>query len=59
MQITFVVTGIIIATFIILFLRARARMNNIPLAAHNEKILTLTDKNFQYQTKNKVILVDF
>jgi thioredoxin 1 len=34
-------------------------MKNIPLVADNEMILTLTDKNFQYQTKNKLVLVDF
>jgi len=40
-------------------LRAKARMKNIPLVSDHEKILTLTDKNFQHQTKNRVILVDF
>jgi thioredoxin 1 len=34
-------------------------MKNIPLVADNEMIMTLTDKNFQYQTKNKLVLVDF
>jgi len=40
-------------------LRAKARMKNIPLVNDHEKILTLTDRNFQNQTKNKVVLVDF
>jgi len=39
--------------------RAKARMKNIPLVSDHDKILTLTDKNFQKQTKNKVVLVDF
>jgi thioredoxin 1 len=34
-------------------------MKNIPLVADNEMILTLTDKNFQHQTKNKLVLIDF
>ena len=38
---------------------AMAKMKNTPLVADNEKVLTLTDKNFQQQTKNKVVLVDF
>jgi len=39
--------------------RAKVRMKNIPLVADHEKVLTLTAKNFQNQTKNKVVLVDF
>ena len=29
------------------------------MVADNAKVLTLTDQNFQQQTKNKVVLVDF
>ena len=42
-----------------LFLIARARMKNIPSVEDHKNILTLTDNNFQHQTKNKVVLVDF
>jgi thioredoxin 1 len=59
MQTTLIITGIIISTLTALFLFARSRMKNIPVVADNDKILTLTDKNFQHQTKNKLILVDF
>jgi len=59
MQITFIITGIIISILAALFLFARYRMKNIPVVADNDKILTLTDKNFQHQTKNKLVLVDF
>lgn len=38
---------------------ARKKIKNIPVVADHEKILTLTDKNFQYQTKNRVVLIDF
>jgi thioredoxin 1 len=59
MQTNIIITGIVIASFVFLFFRARARMKNIPLVADHEKILTLTETNFQHQTKNKVILIDF
>ena len=59
MQTTLIITGIIISIFAALFLLARYRMKNIPVVADNDKILTLTDKNFQHQTKNKLVLVDF
>jgi len=59
MNIVLIITGIIIVSFIFMVLRAKARMKNIPLVNDHEKILTLTDKNFQNQTKNKVVLVDF
>ncbi len=42
-----------------LYIMARARMKNIPMVADSDNILTLTDKNFQHQTKNKLVLVDF
>jgi len=38
---------------------ARAKMKNMPKVADNDKILTLTDKNFNQQTKGKLVLVDF
>lgn len=38
---------------------ARARMKNIPLVEDHKNIITLTDKNFQNMTKNKLVLVDF
>jgi len=59
MQIVLIITAIVIAIFIIMVIRTKISMINIPLGADHEKILTLTDKNFQNQTKNKVVLVDF
>jgi len=59
MQTTLIITGIIISILAALFLFARYRMKNIPIVADSDKILTLTDKNFQHQTKNKLVLVDF
>jgi thioredoxin 1 len=59
MQTTMVILGVMIAAFGILMLIAKKKMKNIPLVTDHEKILTLTDKNFQHQTKNKIVLVDF
>ena len=59
MQTPLLISAIILTAFVILFFRARARMKNIPMVTDHEKILTLTDKNFQHQTKNRVVLVDF
>ncbi len=38
---------------------SQRRMKNMPIVADNDKILTLTDKNFQHQTNDKLVLVDF
>ena len=42
-----------------LYVLARRQMKNIPVVADSDMILTLTDKNFQHQTKNRLVLVDF
>jgi thioredoxin 1 len=59
MQTTLIIIGILIAFLFALYLIARARMKNIPIVDDHMNILTLTDKNFQHQTKNKIVLVDF
>jgi thioredoxin 1 len=59
MKTTFIITGILITVLGALFLYARSKMKNIPLVEDHKNIIILTDKNFQYQTKNKIVLVDF
>jgi len=59
MKTALIIIGIIVLAFIILNIIARRQMKNIPSVADNQKILTLTDKNFQNLTKNKIVLVDF
>lgn len=59
MQNTLIIIGIIISVLATLIIFARLKMNNIPTVDDSDKILTLTDKNFQHQTKNKLVLVDF
>jgi thioredoxin 1 len=59
MKLTLIIVFGILAVIIFLFMKARAMMKNIPQVEDHKKILTLTDKNFQQQSKNKVVLVDF
>jgi thioredoxin 1 len=59
MQNTLIIIGIIISVLVTLYIFARLKMKNIPTVTDSDKILTLTDKNFQHQTKNKLVLVDF
>jgi len=59
MQTTLIVIGLLLATFYILRLLAMAKMKNTPMVADHAKVITLTDQNFQQQTNNKVMLVDF
>jgi thioredoxin 1 len=59
MQTTIIIMAILITVIGGLYLMARSRMKNIPVVADNDSILTLTDKNFHHQTKNKLVLVDF
>lgn len=59
MQTTLIVLGVILATFLIFRFYAMAKIKNTPLVADHEKVLTLTEANFQQKTKGKVVLVDF
>ena len=59
MQTTLILLGSLVAVFIIFIISVRRKMKNTPMVADHEKILTLTDKNFNNQTKNKLVLVDF
>ncbi|MBP7497507.1 MAG: thioredoxin [Bacteroidales bacterium] len=59
MQTALIVTGIILVIFTVLVLVSRAKMKKIPLVADHNKIITLTNNNFQTLTKNRIVLVDF
>ena len=59
MQTAFIIIGSIILGFLILNVYTRIKMKSLPKVADHANILTLTDTNFQQQTKNKVVLVDF
>jgi len=59
MQTTLILIGVLIVAFFIFRFIAMAKIKNTPMVADHVNVLTLTDKNFQQQTKNKVVLVDF
>ncbi len=59
MQNTLIITGIIISLLVTLYILARLKMKNIPAVEDHKNILTLTDKNFQHQTRGRLVLVDF
>ena len=54
-----IIIGIIVGAFVVLNIYARVKMKNIPQVDDHKDILTLSDKNFQQQTKGKIVLVDF
>lgn len=59
MQTFLIILAVIIVVFIVLNIYARRKMKNMPKVADSDKIITLTDKNFNQQTKGKLVLVDF
>ena len=59
MQTTLIVIGTFLLSILVLRFFAIRKIKNTPLVSDHEKILTLTDQNFQQQTKNRVVLVDF
>lgn len=59
MQTVLIIIATLVVSFIALNVFARMRMKNIPKVDDHQNILTLTDKNFNQQLKNKLVLVDF
>ena len=59
MQTTLIVIGVIIVAVFVFRYIAMVQMKNTPLVADYAKVLTLTEQNFQQQTKGKVVLIDF
>lgn len=59
MQTILIFIGSLVGAFIILNIYTRAKMKKTPMVDDHKNILTLTEKNFQQQTKNKVVIVDF
>lgn len=53
------IIALVLVAFFIVIKVAKAKMKNTPMVDDHQNILTLTDKNFQAQTKNKIVLVDF
>lgn len=59
MQTVLIIVLIVVVAITGLNIYARFKMKNMPKVIDNDKIITLTDKNFDQQTKGKLVLVDF
>jgi thioredoxin 1 len=59
MKITLIVLSILILLFIVFRWFAMRKIKNTPMVADHPNVITLTEKNFQQQTKNRIVLVDF
>jgi len=59
MQTILIAVGAMVLALVVVRTIALVKMKNTPLVADHEKVLTLTDQNFQQKIKNKVVLVDF
>lgn len=59
MNTALVIVGIVIFIFATLIFIAKRRLRNIPLVQDHKNVITLTEQNFQQQTKGKIMLVDF
>jgi thioredoxin 1 len=59
MKTSLIISLIIIGSFAAMFLYGRAKAKSIPSVASHNSILELTEKNFEAETKDKIVLVDF
>jgi len=59
METALIIIVSVIGGFIILNIYVRIKMKKMPQVTDHNDILTLTETNFQQQTKGKVVLVDF
>ena len=59
MSIVIIIILFFVIAFAFLLFRAYGKMKNTPLVESDERIITLTDSNFQKSIANKTILVDF
>jgi thioredoxin 1 len=59
MQTVLIILAVVLGAIVVLNIYARMKMKNMPKVADSEKIITLTDVNFNQQTKGKLVLVDF
>lgn len=59
MQTSIIITGLLIVAIGVYFYIYVSKMKNAPLVPDHEKIITLNYQNFQSQTKDKTILIDF
>ena len=54
-----IIVAVVILLLAALVVYSRYKLKNMPKVEDHEKIIALTDKNFNQQIKGKVVLVDF
>ncbi|MBP1663478.1 MAG: thioredoxin [Bacteroidetes bacterium] len=54
-----IIVAVVILALTGLIAYSRQKLKNLPKVEDHEKIITLTDKNFNQQLKGKIVLVDF
>ena len=54
-----IIVAVVILLVAALVVYSRYKLKNMPKVEDHEKIIALTDKNFNQQIKGKVVLVDF
>ncbi len=59
MNTTLIIMVTVLIGFLLMIVWGRHKLKNTPVVEDNEHILKLTDKNFNHQTKDKTVLVDF
>ncbi len=59
MKIVLIILGVLVILFVLLVIYSKWKMKGLENVPANEAILILTDKNFNHQIKDKLVLVDF
>lgn len=59
MQTVWIIIGLLLIAFIFYIYQMQRKIKNSPMVADHKNIITLTPQNFQHQTKNRIILIDF
>ncbi len=59
MSIGLIIAIVVIGLFVAYMIYSFRKMKNMGAVPESDKIITLTDKNFQAQTKSGLVLVDF
>lgn len=59
METALIIIGSLVGVVVLLNIYARVKMKSTPPVADHKDIVILSEKNFQQQTKGKVVLVDF
>jgi thioredoxin 1 len=59
MKIFLLIVAVLVVAFVVYLVILQRKMKSMPLVEDHDKIITLTAGNFNQQTRNRVVLVDF